>query len=68
MNSLNDLECRTKRLEILLLPGKDYRGDVYDFLFMAEQTIEGPPGSSPEDEALRRLGSRDDFVNDFRQD
>ena len=67
MSSINDLAFRTQRLETLLLP-KNFWPDIYDFLFLAEQTIGCPPDVSPEDEALRRLGPRETFVNDFRRD
>ena len=63
-----NLEERVKNLESLLLPKPDYRPDIYDFLFMAEQTIPGAPGTSPQEEALRRLGPRETFVNDYRVD
>jgi hypothetical protein len=62
-----NLEERVKRLEAMI-PREIPYDQIYDFLFAAEQTIPGPPGSLPENEALRRLGPRDDFINDFRQD
>lgn len=62
-----NLKTRIEKLESLL-PRETPYGDIYDFLFAAEQTIPGPPGSSGEDEALQRLGNRETFVNDRRID
>jgi hypothetical protein len=61
------LQDRVGRLEAML-PREVPYGDIYDFLFAAEQTIPGPPGSLPEEEALLRLGPKETFVNDRRTD
>lgn len=64
MNSLNDLECRTKRLEILLLPERDYRPDIYDFLIQAEVATT----ARTEAEAIRIYGDKETWLNDRRTD
>lgn len=64
MNSLNDLECRTKRLETLLLPERDYRPDIYDFLIQAEVATT----ARTEAEAVGIYGSKSDWLNDQRTD
>lgn len=65
---MSSLKERVLRLEEAIIPQEVPWGDVYDFLFMAEQTIPGPPGSSGEDEALLRLGPKEIFINDRRLD
>lgn len=59
------MKDRVSRLETLIPREVDY-GQIYDFLFEAEQTIPGPPGIPPEDEALERLGPKEIFINDRR--
>ena len=61
-----NLKTRVEKLETLLLPKPDYRPDIYDFLFEAEQTIGAPPGVSPEEMALQKLGDREIFINERR--
>ena len=63
-----NLKTRVEKLETLLLPKPDYMADIYDFLFEAEQTIGAPPGISPDEMALQKLGSREFFINDRRID
>lgn len=63
MNSLNDLECRTKRLETLLLPRPDYLPDVYDALIQMEMAT-----FSTEAEAILKLGDKETWLNDQRTD
>jgi hypothetical protein len=62
------IQDRVKRLEAIMIPQEVDYGEIYDFLFSAEMTIGAPPGSFGEDEALRRLGDRTDFINDRRTD
>lgn len=62
-----NLKMRVERLESLI-PREVPYGEIYDFLFLSEQTIPGPPGSSPEEMALRRLGPKEIFINDRRAD
>ena len=64
---MNSLKERVSRLESMLPQKIDY-GQIYDFLFMAEQTIGCPPGSSPEDEATLKFGNRETWINDRRTD
>ena len=64
MNSLNDLEGRTKKLETLLLPERDFLPDVYDFLIQAEMSTT----ARTEAEAIEKYGSKSDWLNDQRTD
>jgi hypothetical protein len=63
---MNSLKNRVENLESLLLPKPDYRPDIYDFLFEAEQTIGTPPGTSPGEAALEKFGDRETWINDRR--
>lgn len=62
-----NLEERVRRLEGLI-PREVPYGEIYDALWNMELSIGCPPGVSPEDEALRKLGDRETFVNDYRLD
>jgi hypothetical protein len=64
MSSLNDLECRTKKLETLLLPERDFLPDVYDFLIMAEMSTT----ARTEAEAVEIYGDKETWLNDRRTD
>jgi hypothetical protein len=59
-----NFEDRVRRLEAMIPQDTDY-GEIYDFLFEAEQTIGCPPGVLPEEQALRRLGPRELFVQEI---
>lgn len=60
--NLNDLECRTKRLETLLLPERDYLPDIYDALLEVEQV------TADRTEAVEIYGSKSDWLNEQRID
>ena len=64
---MSSLQDRVHKLEAMLPQEPDY-GEIYDFIFEAEQTIGCPPGISPDEKALRNLGDRSDFINDRRAD
>lgn len=64
MNILNDLECRTKRLETLLLPERDYLPDIYDAVVEMDMVT----ACLSRDEAEAKYGSKSDWLNDQRTD
>ncbi len=68
MNSLNDLECRTKRLEACLLPKPDFLPDIFDALVAIEQSIGVPPELSQEEVILAKYGDKETWCNDMRSD
>ena len=63
MNSLNNLELRTQRLENLLLP-KDYLPDLYDAVIEMDMAT----ACLSRDEAKTRYGDKDTWCNDRRDD
>ncbi len=60
---MNSLKERVKKLEAMI-PSDPPWGDIYDTLILMDCTI----GDTTRDEAIEKLGNRENWVNDRRTD